>query len=87
MILSLLIILLTKLLGSLLKVLPAWSFRPDQNNYFLAVLRYLYSLDGVFPMSDGVVPILGLFILVFTIFGVRRIVLIILNLLRGAGAQ
>jgi hypothetical protein len=82
-----LLILLTKLLGGMLKALPAWSFRPDQNNYFLAVLRYLYSLDAIFPMSDAVVPILGLTILVYTIFGVRRIILIILNLLRGAGAQ
>ncbi len=55
--------------------------------YFASVCRYLYALDGVFPVSSALLPILiltsviGLFMLGY------RIVIFILNLVRGAGIK
>ena len=87
MIPSLLLKLFDSMVVGFLNALPTWTFSIQGTPWIMATIRYLTFLNGWLPVDTAILPILGLVMIVNGFFLTRRVLVVVLNLLRGAGMR
>jgi hypothetical protein len=55
--------------------------------YLTSIVRYIYSWNTFLPISDCVVPIIGVGLVVMLFFVIYRVVMFVINLIRGSGIK